>query len=114
MAGAARAERAGNFQDANRLYAEILALDPNNREAFLYHSLTLTQVGRSGEAVSQLEHLVAIEPRSIVALNWLSKLLRDSGRIQEALGYSQRAIRVNPNDVEAIYNLGLCYLGLNR
>jgi tetratricopeptide (TPR) repeat protein len=53
-------------------------------------------------------------PRDRVALNQIGRILFLQRRYAEAISYFERTLTVDAEDVQAHYNLMLCYRGLGR
>jgi tetratricopeptide (TPR) repeat protein len=114
IAGAAKAQMAGHFDEAEQLARAALEFNPEEPDAlYLVGSLSLTR-GDLDSAVNCFQSMAKADPQSFDAYFWLSVVLRRQGRTADALPSAQEAARLNPNSEHAQNELGVCYLALNR
>jgi Flp pilus assembly protein TadD len=101
----------GNLAEAERIYREILAQEPNHPDALHLLGLVAHQTGHHEQAVSLIGR--AIRLRSGVALyyNNLGQSLRNLTRFDDARAAFSQAIAINPNFAEAYCNMAtICQL----
>ena len=102
----------GDIARARIVLEKALALDPQlARTNFFYGSL-LKSTGDYDQAAAHLRIVLAQYPRDRVALNNLGRVLFLQRRYSEAVKVLQQALAVDPEDLQAHYNLMLCYNGL--
>jgi Flp pilus assembly protein TadD len=93
---AADLHRRGDIAGAQRLYGEILALDPDNTEALRLAGIAAADHGNPIEAVKLLRRAAQLDPRSpIVRLN-LAATLAGLGRADAALAAIDQAVALGP------------------
>ncbi len=91
---------------------KALALDPKlARTNFFYGSL-LKSTGDYDRAAAHFEIVLAQYPRDRVALNNLGRVLFLQRKYADAVKILQQVLAVDPEDLQAHYNLMLCYNGL--
>jgi predicted O-linked N-acetylglucosamine transferase (SPINDLY family) len=98
--------RAGDLAGAERLYRQVLAVDPG-------HARTLTNLGvvvarrDPAEAERLYATAIAADPDRADAHYNLGNLLRRQGRTAEAAAAYRRAVALDPDHPQAWLNLGL-------
>jgi tetratricopeptide (TPR) repeat protein len=106
LAQAFRAHQAGHRADAERLYRDVLAVEPRNAAALHLLGALLHQTGRTDEAVSLMRQAIAIEPRNPDYHYNLGCVLNAAGRMDEAIESLSKAIALKPQYPEAHFELG--------
>jgi tetratricopeptide (TPR) repeat protein len=106
--------QAGRLAEAERIYSQILAIDPDQFDArhllgFIFH-----QRGDSAQAVHHIDLALQKDPDNILALNNRGIALNALERFDEALASYDRAIATRPDFVEALINRGNTLQGLQR
>ena len=74
----------------------------------------LRNEGNYDEAIKHLDLVLVQYPRDRVARNDRGRLLFLKRRYQEALGEFKAVLAIDPEDLQAHYNLMLCYNGLGQ
>ena len=106
LAQAFRAHQAGHRADAERLYRDVLAIEPRNHGALHLLGALMQQSGRSDEAISLMRQAIAIDPRNPDYHYNLGSTLNASGRIAEAIEPLTKATALKPQYAEAHFELG--------
>ncbi|MGV3634004.1 MAG: tetratricopeptide repeat protein [Pseudorhodoplanes sp.] len=109
LAQAFRAHQAGHRSDAERLYRDVLAVEPRNAAALHLLGALLHQTGRSDEAASLMRQAIAIEPRNPDYHYNLGCVLNTAGRMGEAIESLSKAIALKPQYPEAHFEVGNAY-----
>ena len=91
---------------------KALALSPNLARAHYFYARVLRSDGDYDGAARQLQLVLQQYPRDRVARNDLGRVLFLSRKYSEAIAQIQQAIAVDPEDLQANYNLMLCYKGM--
>lgn len=97
----------GRLQQAEQIYRNILAVNPNCAPAFHLLGLIAHQVGRSDAGAKLIEQAIQLGLRSAEVFNNLGECNRTLGKFEEAQRAYLTAIQLNPNYAEAMSNLGL-------
>ena len=105
FAAALRLHQAGRLAEAEPLYRQALALDPNHVHALHYLGALAHQAGRSDIAADLIGRAVALDVRSPNAHNSLGAALKALGRADEAAAAHRRAIALKPDFAVAHNNL---------
>jgi Tfp pilus assembly protein PilF/SAM-dependent methyltransferase len=106
LAQAFRAHQAGHRSDAERLYRDVLGVEPRNAAALHLLGALLHQSGRSDEGASLMRQAIAIEPRNPDYHYNLGCVLNATGRMEEAVESLSKAIALKPQYPEAHFELG--------
>jgi tetratricopeptide (TPR) repeat protein len=102
----------GDLPRARTVLEKALALNPNlARTNFFYGSL-MKSTGDYDQAASHFQIVLAQYPHDRVALNNLGRILFLQRKYTDAVKVLQQVLAVDPEDLQAHYNLMLCYNGL--
>jgi protein O-mannosyl-transferase len=104
--GVATWKRACVYADAETLWRDNVAKNPNAWSAHYNLGVALGQSGRVQEAVGHFEQALQIEPDFAEAHYNLGNALSQEGKLEDAIGHWEQAVRINPDYAEAHYNLG--------
>ena len=99
--------RAGRLTEAEALYRQILAVQPNHADALHFLGVIAHQAGRHGVAVEWIRQAIALDPNNPFAHCNLGEAHRAMGRFQEAIASYRRALELKPAYPEALNNLGV-------
>ena len=97
---------------ARSVLAKALALSPHLARAHFFYAKVLRSDGHYDEAADHLHVVLAQYPRDRVALNDLGRILFLQRKYANAVKVLQSVLEVDPEDLQAHYNLMLCYEGL--
>ena len=100
---------AGRLDEAERLYIEILRLDPDHAGAMHGLGVIAHQIGRNDLAVELITRSIELNPSAPHFFNSLGNALKALGQIDEALIRYQEALALNPEYAEAYNNLGVAF-----
>ncbi|MGA3067028.1 MAG: tetratricopeptide repeat protein [Tepidisphaeraceae bacterium] len=98
--------QAGRFQEAQRLYRQVLAHRPDHSGALHYSGVVANQLGQKYLAVELIRQAIAIRPDYAEAHSNLGNALKDIGKFDEAIAACGAAIALKPGLPEAHNNLG--------
>jgi Flp pilus assembly protein TadD len=104
----------GNMEGAEQVLRKALEIAPRLAKTHFFLATAIKSMGRYDEA---LEHLrVALEqyPRDRVVLNQAGRILFLKRQYKEAISELQKVLKIDPEDLQAHYNLMLCYQGLGN
>lgn len=111
---ALRAEEGGDYEEAERLYGEILKRDPRHPDALVnLGNIALRKGDREGAELLYRKALEA-DPDHVEANYNLACLLEEKGRWQEALLFYKKALHEDPDFPEAHFNLARLLQALGR
>ena len=104
----------GDMAGAQKVLDKALAIAPKLARANFFYARVLRQEGKYDEAAGYLQIVLAQYPRDRVAINELGRIQFLQKRYAEAVKTFQRTLAVDPEDLQANYNLMLCYNGLGN
>jgi protein O-GlcNAc transferase len=98
--------RAGRLHEAEQLFRQILAQEPEHFDALHRLGMIAHQTRRDDVAVELIRRAVALRPDCAEAYRDLGKALKDRGQIDEAIAAYRQAVLLNPKFTAAYNNLG--------
>ena len=104
----------GDMARARTVLDKALALSPNLARANFFYSKVLRSDGNYDGAATRLRSVLAQYPRDRVALNDLGRILFLQRKYDQAVKILQSVLAIDPEDLQAHYNLMLCYNGLGN
>jgi tetratricopeptide (TPR) repeat protein len=105
FAGAAAAEEAERWEEAEATYRRLLKLSPRDGIAHFNLANVLAAEGRRGEAEDCLRRAVAFEPGMAEAWYNLAHLLESKDEMGAARSCLERALDIDRDFADAVYNL---------
>ena len=101
-----RHHQAGRLPEAEKLYRQILAIDPRHADSLHLLGVIACDVGRHDVGMGLIHQAIGISPR-IASFHFdLATALQDMGRFDQAIAYYRNAVMLEPNYLEALSNLG--------
>jgi tetratricopeptide (TPR) repeat protein len=100
------------MERARTVLEKALALSPDLARAHFFYAKVLRSDGNYDGAAAHLQKVLAQYPRDRVALNDLGRILFLQRKYKDAVQVLQRVMDVDPEDLQAHYDLMLCYRGL--
>ena len=104
----------GDMARARAVLEKALALSPKLARANFFYAKVLRSDGNYDGAAARLRMVLAQYPRDRVALNDLGRILFLQRKYDDAVKVLQSVLAVDPEDLQAHYNLMLCYNGLGN
>jgi tetratricopeptide (TPR) repeat protein len=114
LANALRHHRAGQVDEAERIYSQILAIDPNHSDSLHLLGMAAYHTGRPEDAIAMICKAIAVNDTVAAYHSNLGTILQAQGRLDEAETYYKRALVLDPHLAEAHYNLGNVYYAQNQ
>ena len=111
LMSAFRAHQAGYRAEAERLYRDVLAIEPRNAPALHLLGALLHQCGNSREGISLIRQAIAIEPKNADYHYNLGSILYGDGSATDAIEHLSKAITLKPGYAEAHFELGNALAG---
>ncbi len=111
---AAGLHRQGKLAEAERLYLELLRVDPWSVSGRHLFGVLRSQQGRNDEAIELIAGALQSNPKDFGALLNYGLVLQRCGRVDEALKAYDRALTLKPDFVEAHFNRGVLLLERKR
>ncbi len=104
----------GNVEAAIEMLDKALKIDPDLAKTHFFMGTALKTLGRYDEALTHLRAAAAKYPRDRVVLGQLGRVQFLQRQFNDAIATFQRVLLVDPEDLQAHYNLMLCYQGLGN
>jgi tetratricopeptide (TPR) repeat protein len=104
----------GDIDEARPVLEKALAVSPDLARAHYFYARVLRADGKYEEAADHLRRVIAQYPRDRVALNDLGRVLFLERKYDDAVKVLQSVLLIDPEDLQAHYNLMLCYNGLGN
>ena len=95
-----------------QMLRKALEVDPDLAKTHFFLGTALRALGRYDEALVHLRRASALYPRDRVVLNQLGRVLFLKRQYQEAIAEFRKVLKIDAEDLQAHYNLMLCYQGL--
>jgi protein O-GlcNAc transferase len=102
---AVKHHQAGQLQQAEQLYRQILQGDPQQVDALRLLGVIAHQVGRHDLAIDYMSQALRLNPGHAEAHNSLAVVYKAQGRVEEAVAHYREALRLKPDFAEAHNNL---------
>jgi Tfp pilus assembly protein PilF len=109
--GRVRAQE-GDTEGAKVVLEKALALKPDLPRANYFYARVLKAEGKYDQAAQSLRSVLAQYPRDRVVHNELGRIFFLQKRYADAVKEFQETLSIDPEDLQANYNLMLCYTGL--
>ena len=104
----------GNVEAAIEMLDKALKIDPELAKTHFFMGTALKTLGRYDEALTHLRAAAAKYPRDRVVLDQMGRVLFLQRQFKDAIAAFERVLLVDPEDLQAHYNLMLCYQGLGE
>jgi tetratricopeptide (TPR) repeat protein len=104
----------GNMEAAEQVLRKALEVDPNLAKTHFFLAMAIKPMGRYDEALNHLRIAAAQYPRDRVVVNQIGRVLFLKRRYGEAVAEFKKVVKIDPEDLQAHYNLMLCYQGLGN
>jgi predicted O-linked N-acetylglucosamine transferase (SPINDLY family) len=101
--------QAGNLQQAEQIFKEILLVQPDNVTALHFTGVIYYQRKQYAQSIHYIREALSHAPDYADAHNNLGIILQESGQIEEAIQHYKEAIALNPDFDRAHYNLGIAF-----
>jgi tetratricopeptide (TPR) repeat protein len=102
----------GNTDAAKPLLEKALQINPRLASAHYFAGLTLKADGNYPAALDEFSKASALYPRDRVVRNQMGRMLFLERKYKDAVAEFAKTLAVDPEDLEAHYDLMLCYRGL--
>ncbi len=99
---------------AEKLYKEVLDVNPNHLEAICYLGTLFAQTKKINLAKELFLKAIEINPRNPSINNNLGNIFLELGESQKALKYYEAAIKLQPNFSKAHFNIGIIFNSLGK
>jgi Flp pilus assembly protein TadD len=104
----------GDTAGARKVLEKSLAIDPKLARTNFFYARALKEDGEYDGAITHLKTVLAQFPRDRVVYNELGRVLFLQKRYADAVKEFEQTLSIDPEDLQAHYNLMLCYNGLGN
>jgi len=104
----------GNLEGAKEVLERALALSPDLARANFFYARALRGEGKYEEALDRYRRVLAQYPRDRVVRNDAGRTLFLLRKYADGIKEFQYVLTIDPEDIQAHYNLMLCYNGLGQ
>ena len=105
LALAAEHHKAGRFEEAERLYREIIRANPKNVDAIRLLGRVALSAGRHNDAERLFQRAIRLAPDFSGAMTDLARLLKEQNRFDEAIEWCERMVELEPGNPQAHFQL---------
>jgi tetratricopeptide (TPR) repeat protein len=102
----------GDTAGAFKVLDQALSLKPNLARANYFYARDLKEEGKYDEAIARLQSVLQQYPRDRVVRNELGRIYFLQKKYSDAVKEFEITLSIDPEDLQAHYNLMLCYNGL--
>jgi Flp pilus assembly protein TadD len=102
----------GDTATAVKVLDKALSLKPDLARANYFYARNLKADGKYDEAIAKLQSVLKQYPRDRVVRNELGRIYFLQKRYSDAVQQFEYTLTIDPEDLQAHYNLMLCYSGL--
>src|SRR5262249_31549614 len=102
----------GDTAGARKVLEKSLAIDAKLARTNFFYAKALREDGDYDGAIAHLQTVLAQFPRDRVVHNELGRILFLQKRYADAVAEFEKTLAIDPEDLQAHYNLMLCYNGL--
>jgi Flp pilus assembly protein TadD len=102
----------GDTGDAHNVLEKALALRPGLARANFFYARVLKEEGKYNDALARLREVLAQYPRDRVVRNEVGRILFLQKQYAAAITEFNQTLSIDPEDLQAHYNLMLCYSGM--
>ncbi len=107
-------QKKNNHNLAEKLYNEILKIEPNHFESICYLATLFAQTKRTHLAKQLFLKANEINPNNPSINNNLGNIFLELGENQKALKYYEKAIKIKPDYADSHLNLGIAFKSLKN
>lgn len=104
----------GEFSQAESIYQQIIAKNPNNTEALHWLGVVYHQMGNNSHAIEFIGKAAKLNPKNAIYACNLGVVLSADNQINEAIHSYQQALLYRSDDVNTLYNLGNAFKKLGQ
>jgi tetratricopeptide (TPR) repeat protein len=111
---ALRHHQAGNLQQAEQLYHQVLQADQSHADTYHLLGVLAHQRGQHAKAIASIRQALALKPGAAVYHSNLGVAQAASSQLEDALASFQQALLFQPQGAEAHYAVGNALRALGR
>jgi tetratricopeptide (TPR) repeat protein len=97
----------GQFSQAQKVCAQVIAARPGNADAHNINGVALNALGQRDEAIASLRRAIKLAPKAPSIHANLGEVLRQAGKTKDAAKSLEMAVQLDPGNAQALNNLGI-------
>ena len=97
----------GRLDEAEKIYREVLKMQPSNPNVLHFFGVLLHQIGQSSKAIQMIQRALSVNPNYLDAQLNLGNILKETGDMTAAAGVFRKVIAIAPDFAQAHNNLGI-------
>ncbi|MBX2861319.1 MAG: tetratricopeptide repeat protein [Vampirovibrio sp.] len=97
--------RAGQYQDAENLYRQVLQQDPNQPDALHMMGVLAYQLGQATQAIQLIQQALQFAPNHPEPWMNLGNAYQTAGQLDEAIEAYQKALKLSKENLNVLVNL---------
>jgi tetratricopeptide (TPR) repeat protein len=105
LALAAEHHKEGRFEEAERLYREIIRANPKNVDAIRMLGRVALSAKRNDDAERLFRQAIKLTPDFTGAMTDLARLLKEQNRFDEAIEWFEKVVELEPDSAQAHFQL---------
>ena len=102
------------FEESIEKFKEVIKIDPNSVNSYLYWGVALWKLGKFEEAIEKFKWIIKINPTRAGVYYIIGVTLSKLEKFEEAIEKYQEVIKIDPNHADAYYNWGIALKELGR
>jgi tetratricopeptide (TPR) repeat protein len=102
----------GDTGGATKVLEKALSQSPQLARTHFFYARVLKEEGQYDDAIAHLQIVLQQYPQDRVVRNELGRVYFLQKRYTDAIGQFKETLKIDPEDLQAHYNLMLCYSGL--
>ena len=106
--------QAGKLQEAEQIYLNVLAQNPDHPDATHFMGVLAYNAGKNDVAIAYLKRAIELMPSNAGCFNNMGNVFQHQGKYSEAVKWYEIAVRLNPEHKLAHNNIGVAYLKLGK
>ncbi len=106
LADAARLHGEGKYDEAERVYRQILNTEPDNVDALRMLAMLAATAGNYDDAEKLLRQVIRLAPDYFTAHMDLGRILKNQDRFEDAIFALRAALQIEPNNANTWFMLG--------
>ncbi|RPI68293.1 MAG: hypothetical protein EHM43_05310 [Ignavibacteriae bacterium] len=99
----------GNKQAALDVANAVMAVNPTDNELVPLRTQLLQELGKTDEAIKEIEAQIARDPNNVLSRLQYAALLSGTERLDDAIAQYKKIIEIDPRNETALYNLAANY-----
>ena len=105
MAAAVKYHQAGQLDDAEGIYRQVIEADPNQADALHLLGVLAHQQGRHDVALEKIGRAISLNPKGTSYFNNFGLACHSLGRLEKAMAAYRCALELAPQNAEVLNNL---------